>query len=313
MKKEMSEKLISIRRHIHSNPELGGEEFATTAFVEKILKSAGFATKRITKTGVVGLIYGTKKGSSAKTRTIMLRADIDALPITEKTGKCYASKKSGVMHACGHDGNTAIVLGAAMELANRRDEFHGCVKLIFQPKEETGDGALSLIRAGVLNNPGVNAVIGVHVSPWLKPGLIGLKEGHMMAAVDKFEIEVIGDGGHGAYPHKTKDPIVLSAESGERLQLVRAGVAGIPVGSQADGLRRGAAFLFAPVEPELSTEREAGIRAVRGALAKEIAKPVAPARAYVLDCRRATRLDRQKASTTFVILKRIPSAGWARH
>ena len=211
MKENLSAKLISFRRQIHSNPELGGREFATTALIKKTLERSGIKTRRLTPTGITGMIRGAGKTSSAGTKTIALRADIDALPICENTGKSYASKRNGVMHACGHDANTAIVLGAAMELAERKDEFSGRVKLIFQPKEETADGAVSMIKAGVLKNPDVDAIVGIHVNPWLKPGTIGLKEGPMMAAVDRFEIEVIGVGGHGAYPHLGKDAIVISA------------------------------------------------------------------------------------------------------
>ncbi len=209
----MSDKLISIRRRIHSNPELGGKEFATTAFIKEVLEEAGIKTKRPAQTGVIGTIYGTKNDGHKILKTIALRADIDALPIVEKTGKPYASKNAGIMHACGHDANTTMVLGAALSLAQRRDEFSGCVKFILQPKEETSEGAAGMIKAGVLKNPTVDAIVGVHVNPWLRSGAIGLKNGPMMAAVDRFEIEILGEGGHGAYPHLGKDSIVIAARS----------------------------------------------------------------------------------------------------
>ena len=220
MKENMSSRLVSIRRHIHSNPELGGQEFATTAFIKKVLEGAGVKTRRPTKTGLIGVIYGTKIGGPKIIRTIALRADIDALPVVEKTGKSYASKKTGVMHACGHDANTTIVLGAALSLAQRKDEFAGCVKFIFQPKEETSEGAAGMIKAGALKSPAVDAIVGVHVNPWLRSGTIGFKYGPMMAAVDKFEIEVIGDGGHGAYPHLGKDAVVIAAQIVTALQTI---------------------------------------------------------------------------------------------
>jgi len=210
MKEDIAAKLVSIRRHIHSHPELGGAEFATTAFIGKLLEKAGIRTRKLTKTGVVGELRG-EKNISKKTKTIALRADIDALPVIEKTGKSYASRNPGVMHACGHDANATIVLGAALTLAEKKNEFGGTVKFIFQPSEETSDGAISLIDAGVLRNPYVDAIVGVHVNPWLKPGVLGFKKGPMMAAVDRFEIEVIGDGGHGAYPHLGKDAVVIAA------------------------------------------------------------------------------------------------------
>jgi len=164
MNDNISDKIIEVRRHIHSNPELGGKEFATTAYIKKVLEGAGIRTKKFTKTGIAGEIYGTAK-SSGKTRAIAIRADINALPIYEKTSKPYSSKNKGVMHACGHDANTSMAIGAALLLAGRKDEFAGCVKLIFQPEEETSDGAKSMIKAGVLKAPVVNAIIGVHVNP----------------------------------------------------------------------------------------------------------------------------------------------------
>ena len=216
---DISEKIIEIRRHIHSNPELGGKEFATTAYIMQILEDAGIKTKKITKTGIVGEVYGAAR-SSGKVKTIAVRADIDALPILEKTGKPYSSKNKGVMHACGHDGNASMAVGAALLLAGRRAKFSGCVKFIFQPEEETSDGAKSMIRAGALKTPVVDAIVGVHVNPWLASGVIGLKSGAMMAAVDKFEIEVLGDGGHGAYPHLGKDAVVIAGQLVTALQTI---------------------------------------------------------------------------------------------
>jgi amidohydrolase len=145
---------------------------------------------------------------------------MDALPIQEKTGKPYASKRPGIMHACGHDANSTMVLGAALLLQQRRQEFSGTVKVLFQPNEESSGGARSMISAGVMTKPDVDAIAGIHVSPWLPSGVLGLKPNEMMAAVDRFTIEIIGDGGHGAYPHLTKDAIVIAAQVVNTLQTV---------------------------------------------------------------------------------------------
>jgi amidohydrolase len=207
MDKNFKQELVSIRRHIHKNPELGNNEFETSSFVQSVLKRHGIASKRIAGTGVVARIDGRKGGGC-----FAIRADMDALPITEKTAKPYCSVNKGVMHACGHDGNTTMALGAGILLSRQKDRFCGTVKLIFQPNEESSGGALSMIKAGALKDPVVNAITGIHVSPWLRTGVIGLKHGAMMAAVDKFDIEIIGDGGHGAYPHLGKDAIVIASE-----------------------------------------------------------------------------------------------------
>ncbi|MCB4791800.1 MAG: M20 family metallopeptidase [Elusimicrobia bacterium] len=219
MDNKISKNLISIRRQIHTNPELSSCEFKTAAFIEKKLKQAGIKTIRLAKTGVIGIINGTGTANGKK-RSFALRADIDALPIKEETNKPYASKNSGVMHACGHDANTTIVLGAGFLLNRERRSFSGTVKLIFQPSEEDGNGAAALIKAGVLLNPRVEAIVGVHVNPWLKTGEIGLKYDEMMAAVDKFNIEILGNSGHGAYPHLGKDAVVIASQVINSIQTV---------------------------------------------------------------------------------------------
>ncbi|MBN1823840.1 MAG: amidohydrolase [Endomicrobiales bacterium] len=208
MEKVFLEKLVSIRRKIHSYPELGEKEFRTSSLVQKILKDNGVKARKIAGTGVVGLIKGKKPG---RRKVIAIRADMDALPIEEKTGKPYASKRAGVMHACGHDANTTMALGAAMLLSKRRNEFSGSVKFIFQPNEESSGGARSLIKAGVMKNPKVDAIVGMHVNPWQKLGTLGLKYKEMMAAVDRFTVEIVGEGGHGAYPHLGRDAVVVSS------------------------------------------------------------------------------------------------------
>ena len=205
------EKLKNIRRTIHQNPELGNEEFKTAGLVEKILKENKIKTYRLCKTGVVGILEGSGK-TGAKQKTIALRADLDALPISEKNKVSYKSKNKCVMHACGHDGNTTIMLGAAILLAEKKSLFSGKVQFIFQPNEEASGGACRMIEQGVLSKNKIDAILGVHVSPWIKTGKIGLKYGAMMAGVDKFTVEIDGLTGHGAYPHLSKDAILAASE-----------------------------------------------------------------------------------------------------
>ena len=218
MRNKLLARLIIIRRAIHQYPELGNREFRTAVLIEKTLKGLGIKIKRIAKTGVVGILEGSKRPGKGK--VIAFRADMDALPIEEKTNKPYASRRKGIMHACGHDANTAMVLGSAMILSREKKNFTGTVKFIFQPNEESSGGAKEMIRAGVLRKPSPDAIIGIHVNPWLKSGLLGLKRGAMMAAVDKFTIEVFGEGGHGAYPNFAKDSIVIMSQIINALQTI---------------------------------------------------------------------------------------------
>lgn len=213
----LSERLKNIRRTIHANPELGNEEFKTAALVEKILKEHKIKTYRLCKTGVVGILEGKKNGPK---KTVALRADLDALPISEKNKVSYKSKNKCIMHACGHDGNTAIMLGAAIVLSSQTDEFSGRVQFIFQPNEESSGGAKRMMEEGVLSKNKVDTILGVHVSPWLKTGQIGLKYGAMMAGVDRFIIEINGETGHGAYPHLAKDALVCACEFVMSLQTI---------------------------------------------------------------------------------------------
>ncbi|UPK46679.1 M20 metallopeptidase family protein [Paenibacillus pabuli] len=207
---------IRLRRHIHQNPELGHQEFETAKLVAQFLKNAGLEVQTgVGGTGVVGILKGGREG-----RTIGIRADMDALPIVEKTGLPFASVREGVMHACGHDVHTAILLGTAAALSEHRDELQGTVKFIFQPAEEVQGGATDLIEAGVLHNPEVNAIIALHVWPDLPAGKIGLRKGAMLAAADAFDIRVTGKGGHAAYPHRTVDPVIIAAQIITALQTV---------------------------------------------------------------------------------------------
>ncbi|MGB3327901.1 MAG: M20 family metallopeptidase [Thermomicrobiales bacterium] len=201
--------VIADRRHLHQHPELGFHEVETARFVTERLRALGVEDIRtgINVTGITGLIRGTK-ASDGPTRTILLRADMDALPIVEETGAEYASLVEGVMHACGHDAHTAILLGVARVLGEQRATFSGTVKLLFQPAEEIGDGgAKGMIEQGVLEDPHVDAVFGLHMNPAIPADTVMVGAGPLFAAVDSFAITVHGKGGHGAYPNTAIDPI----------------------------------------------------------------------------------------------------------
>jgi len=206
--------VIADRRHLHEHPELGFQEVETAKFVAERLAALGVEDIRtgINKTGVTGLIHGTKPGSGPA-KVMLLRADMDALPIYEENEVDYKSKNDGVMHACGHDAHTAILLGVARILSNRKDEFSGTVKLLFQPSEELfPGGAKGMIEEGVLEDPHVDGVFGLHMAQENALGTIKIAGGPVMAAPDSFRITVQGKGGHGAYPHTTVDPVVIGAQ-----------------------------------------------------------------------------------------------------
>lgn len=205
---EHKEKFISIRREFHAIPELGFNEFKTTDIIVKYLKKWGIKVTTFDGlTGVVGLL-----GESSNFKTIGIRADIDALPIHEKTGLEYASQNKGIMHACGHDGHIAIALGTAKILSMLKDKLKVNVKFIFQPAEETTGGAKMMIENHVLEKPVLDAILGLHIFPTLDSGTFGIKEGPIMAAADKFNITIEGKGGHGGMPHKAVDPIIIATE-----------------------------------------------------------------------------------------------------
>ncbi|GAU75925.1 M20 family metallopeptidase [Fusibacter sp. 3D3] len=212
---DFSKELIDIRRYFHQYPELMFEEYETSKKISELLTSWGIENKTISKTGVVGLIRGSRPG-----KTIAVRADIDALPIDEETELAFSSKNKGRMHACGHDGHIAMGLGTAKILSELKDHFNGNVKFIFQPAEEMPGGAGYLIKEGVLENPKVDAIIGLHIWPDMEKGYIGISKGPLMSAVDKFDVEVIGKGGHGAFPNKAIDPIVVGSQIITALQSI---------------------------------------------------------------------------------------------
>lgn len=199
--------VISTRRRLHMHPELGFEEVETSALVQRRLRDLGYDVHAgIATTGVVGVMKGSKPG-----RTIMLRADMDALPLTETSGHAYASATEGKMHACGHDGHVAILLGAAALIADRKDELAGTVCLLFQPAEEGKGGAKKMVDEGVLERFGIERAYGLHLSSKYPVGALGFREGPFYASSDSIEIQINGRGGHGAAPHETVDPIVTAA------------------------------------------------------------------------------------------------------
>lgn len=204
------DRLVAIRRKIHQHPELGYEETATAALVAAILREFDIAvTTNVARTGVVGIL----KGNNPDKKCIALRADMDALPILEKNKHDFISLNAGKMHACGHDVHTTNLLGVAMILAELRDEIEGTVKFIFQPSEEKmPSGAAAMIAAGVLQNPKPDYMLGMHVSPELQVGTIGICKGKFMASADEIYIEVVGKGGHAARPQEVNNPLYIAAE-----------------------------------------------------------------------------------------------------
>lgn len=209
---------ISVRRHLHMNPELSFQEHQTCEYVWSQLDSIGVVDKkRLADTGIEALI----KGRNPESKTIALRADMDALPILERNDVPYKSKNEGVMHACGHDAHTASLLGAARILHELRDEFEGTIKLIFQPGEEKLPGGASMmIRDGVLENPVPSAVLGQHVMPLIESGKVGFRSGIYMASTDEIYLRVKGKGGHGAMPHLNIDPVLIASNIIVALQQV---------------------------------------------------------------------------------------------
>jgi len=214
--KALLPEMIGYRRQFHQHPELGMEEFETAAKVAEVLRSLGLEPReRVGGTGVVVTIPGRGPG-----KTIAIRADMDALPVAEENDKPYASKVPGKMHACGHDGHTAGLLGVAHLLSEMRDKFDGQVKLLFQPAEEGPGGAEPMIRDGAMKDPDVDAVIGLHLNTEIPTGQIGLVRGIVSAAPDGFMITIKGVGGHGAHPHRSVDAIAVAAQVVTALQTI---------------------------------------------------------------------------------------------
>jgi len=212
--KELEPKLIEMRRHFHQHPEIGFQEHKTAQFVSKVLTELQIEHKTgIAETGIVAVIKGGKPG-----KTIALRADMDALTLTEKTGLPYASVHEGVMHACGHDAHTASLLGAAMVLGEIRQELPGTIKLIFQPAEEGPGGAKPMIEQGALDD--VDAIVGAHVWQDMPVGKLAVRYGPAMACLDSIDIAIIGKGCHGAAPHQGVDAVAVACQVVNALQTI---------------------------------------------------------------------------------------------
>ena len=227
--KAIEPKIIEWRRHFHEHPELSNQEFKTAEKIAKHLTSLGIEVQTgVAKTGIVGILKGNNPG-----KVVALRADIDALPVTERNDLPYKSNvqaefmgvKTGVMHACGHDTHTAILMGVAEVLSKHKDKINGTIKFIFQPAEEgppPGEegGAKLMIKEGVLENPKVDAIFGLHINSSTPVGTIKYKSGGIMAAVERFVIQVKGKQSHGSQPWLGVDPILISAKIIDGLQTI---------------------------------------------------------------------------------------------
>src|SRR5438309_10330829 len=202
--------IIKIRREIHQKPELAYQEQTTAKLVAEQLKALGIQGKKgIGGTGILGILNGPRQG-----RLVALRADMDALPLDEMAEVEFKSKVKGVMHACGHDTHVAMLLGAAKLLVKHKDELRGTVKFLFQPAEEHGGrgGAKPMIEDGVMKDPKVDYVFGLHIAGDHNSGILGFRAGPFAASPDTFEVRIIGKGGHGAAPHETIDPVYVAAQ-----------------------------------------------------------------------------------------------------
>lgn len=204
--REISDELIKIRRDLHKIPEIEFDLPETSMYVQNKLDEYGIDYQVIAKTAITGVIYGGREG-----KTVLLRADMDALPIEERTNLPFCSIHAGCMHACGHDVHMTCLLGALKILNNIKDTLCGNVRFVFQPAEEGDGGAQIMIDAGVMEEPHVDAAFALHVEPFEQAGNIQLKQGAVMASPDNFEFTIFGKGGHGAYPHKCVNPIVVAS------------------------------------------------------------------------------------------------------
>lgn len=214
---QYADEFIAIRHHIHAHPELSYQEYETSAFIQDKLRIWGIPFEVKAATGVIGLIEGKSPGK----RIVALRADIDALPITEANDVAYRSTRPGIMHACGHDVHTTCLLGAAKILNELKTEWEGTVKLIFQPGEEKNPGGASLlIKEGVLENPAPERIFALHVHPGLEAGRLSFRGGMVMASADELYITISAKGGHAASPHVTADTILIASQLVVSLQQI---------------------------------------------------------------------------------------------
>ncbi len=271
---EIQPGLVADRRHLHEHPELGMQETETAKFVAARLGQLGLEEIRtgIANTGITALIRGTNPDGPGAGKVVLLRADMDALPILEENQVEYVSQNPGVMHACGHDAHTTMLMGTARVLMGMRDQFAGTIKVLFQPAEEGPGGAEPMIAEGVMENPTVNAAFGIHVAADLPVGQVKVASGPRSAAADSLRLTIQGKGAHGAAPHLGIDPIVIGAEIINALQTI--------VSRNVDPLERAVitvGALHAGVAPNVipdTAELRATIRSfnpeVRDLLAKRI-------------------------------------------
>ncbi|MGA9264803.1 MAG: amidohydrolase, partial [Desulfobacterales bacterium] len=231
---ELETELIELRRDFHRHPELGLQEHRTGKKVAEYLENLGLAITRMNQTGVVGLLQGGSPGP-----TLLLRADMDALPIQEETGLDYRSSVDGVMHACGHDAHTAMLMIAAKILTSVKERLVGNIKFVFQPNEENV-GARQMIEEGLMENPKVDACFGVHVWNPLKTGQLGISAGPVMAGMEHFDLVIKGRGGHTATPQSAVDPIVAAAAIINGVQVIQT--------REIDVLKEPAIIMFGKIE-----------------------------------------------------------------
>jgi amidohydrolase len=270
--------IVADRRTIHGHPELAYQEKETAALVEARLRELGIEHRGgVGGTGVIGLVRGARPGP-----TVLLRADMDALPITEESDAPYVSQNLGVMHACGHDAHTAMLLGAARILQERRAEFDGAVKLMFQPAEEGGAGAVKMIDEGLLEDPAVDAAFAIHTGHDFQTGTMVARGGPLLAGANSFTITVTGRGGHASRPHTTVDPVVVASQIVVALQTLvsREVEPGVPAVITLGSLQAGTTFNVIPDRARImGTIRtyDAGLMEQLEARIETVAKGVASA------------------------------------
>jgi len=313
--KRIEPEIINTRRAVHQHPELAYHEEATAKLVAARLESLGIRVKRgVGGTGVLGTLKGGKKG-----RVVALRADMDGLPIQELADVDFRSKVDGVMHACGHDTHVAMLLGAARMLADDKNQIYGTVKFLFQPAEEHGGrgGAMPMIEDGVMKDPKVDYVFGLHIDSTRNSGEFGVKEGAIAAAPDTFKVKIVGKGGHGSAPHETVDPIYVAAHvilalqgvSSRMINPVRPFV--ISVGAVHSGTKENIIPDFATLDGTIRTLDEATRRLAKRKVV-EVAKGVCRsfgAKAEVefeKDAYPVTVNDPKATEQAVRVLKRVP-------
>ncbi len=266
----VEQEMLEWRRWLHQNPELSFQEVKTSAFIEEKLRSFNIEVSRPTVTGVIGRLKGAKSG-----RVIGIRADIDALPMQEETDLAFASLNAGVMHSCGHDGHTAILLAAAKLLSGMRDQIQGEIRFIFQHAEELPPGgAAEMVKSGVAD--GVDAMYGLHLSSAFPTGVFGLRVGALTSATDRFDIVIQGKGGHSAFPEQCVDPVITGAQVITALQtVISRNTAAIDMAVlSACHVRAGNAYNIIPNTMEISGSVRTFSELVRAAVPQQIERIV---------------------------------------